>query len=216
MKKDKYYLFLILLISSGCNNFSLYNNAIFNIGQNISRSKIVVDEKILSLPYAMSLITFHDQQSIMVLRSENANILEWVDANNEGFKTYEGKIIETHGFKNDIKIINYPDLKKIFLHDYIDKNILYKGFITFSNPVTNFLTINWRFELVEKGKLNHFSAKSVQYALVKETFHIPSIRWSGENFYWLDQNGQVIKSKSYIAPNLPQIRLETIKGYKSP
>ena len=104
--------------------------------------------------------------------------------------------------------------KKINLENFtirsIPKSVLVKNsegktVIDTENPKYYYGTIP-NFKIDNEGNfiLNQFGQKinnTINVNLFSEYFHLDTIGWEGKNFYWVDQNGVVLRSKQHITPN---------------
>ena len=51
----------------------------------------------------------------------------------------------------------------------------------------------------------------IEYLLIEESFDVPKIHWKGKNYYWLDKDQRVLKSKQIINPNNDKIHYSIIR-----
>ncbi|NMV22062.1 YjbF family lipoprotein, partial [Vibrio parahaemolyticus] len=47
----------------------------------------------------------------------------------------------------------------------------------------------------------------------KEVVEFNSLSQSVENYYWVDEQGQVVKTLQYLGPNMIPVELTILKGY---
>tara|TARA_B100000787_G_scaffold164525_1_gene147293 strand:- start:232 stop:870 length:639 start_codon:yes stop_codon:yes gene_type:complete len=139
-----------------------------------------------------------------VLVSTNEGIMRWKSSGNISLSTKHGKLIKINGIDRDFEIIGY---KGISFNNEINSALL-----RFSNPDSGFLRIHFEYELVKKGLFKKsINEQQYEYSLYKEKFTVPLISWKGENFYWLDANGIVFKSKQSISPFGDKIEISAQK-----
>ncbi len=47
----------------------------------------------------------------------------------------------------------------------------------------------------------------------RETVSFPTLSQTVENFYWVDEQGQVVKTRQHLGPDMAPIELTILKGY---
>tara|TARA_B100000768_G_C11283767_1_gene380497 strand:+ start:6693 stop:7328 length:636 start_codon:yes stop_codon:yes gene_type:complete len=128
---------------------------------------------------------------------------KWINSNDKSFYALNGRIYRTFGLNNNFLITS---LKNIDIKKLIEVNT-YKSssLIEFTNPKTGPLELNSKYELIEKGSRT-LNDKTFDYILVKELFNVPSIQWSGNNYYWISNN-RIFESKQYLLPYESKYRI---------
>jgi len=127
---------------------------------------------------------------------------EWLSSDNVLVITHNGKVIASSFLDNDLRIVNPPNLKEILAPELHGGESYHHSFISFSNPKTQLLPLSFKYEFIKKTTLIPFgSKKTINVNLFSEYFHLDTIGWEGKNFYWVDQNGVVLRSKQHITPN---------------
>ena len=154
----------------------------------------------LKHPFLIFKLNNYDE-SMAVLVSKNEDIMRWKSSRNISLSTKHGKLIKINGIDRDFEIIGYKGISF--------NNELNSALLRFSNPDSGFLRIHFEYELVKKDL---FKKQDHEYSLYKEKFSVPLISWEGENFYWLDVNGIVFKSKQSIGPFGDKIQITTKKN----
>jgi hypothetical protein len=209
------------LFYEACVPFGLYQNA-FNAGVGYFNPKpFIMTDAIKSSPYAMQLVRHKNSHAVMVLAYvDDGSRLSWVDSQGNGFTTLEGKIISSHGLDNDLEIMNPPKVRDIFLRlldgDY--EQLTFNSLFRLSAPPTAYLEMKHVFKIVESKRQNikrQLDQAEVMASLIEEQIYVPAIRWNESNFYWVDEVGNVIKSKQNLAPNTEKYFLETLKSFKT-
>ena len=158
----------------------------------------------LKHPFLILQLNNYDD-SMAVLVSKNEHIMRWKSSGNISLSTKHGKLIKINGIDRDFEIIGY---KGISFNNEINSALL-----RFSNPDSGFLRIHFEYELVKNGLFKKLiNEQDHEYSLYKEKFSVPLISWEGENFYWLDVNGIVFKSKQSISPFGDKIQISTQKN----
>ena len=211
---------VMVLLMQACVPFGLYQNA-FNAGVDYFNPKpFIVTNAIKSSPYAMQLVNYKNSHAVMVLAYvDDGARLSWVDSEGNGFTTLEGKIISSHGLDNDLEIMNPPKVKEIFLGllDGDSDQVTFDSLFRLSTPPTAYLEMQLVFKIVERKQQSikrQIDQAEVLVSLVEEQVYVPAIKWEASNFYWVDDEGNVLKSKQALAPNTEKYFLETLKDFK--
>ncbi len=216
---DNLSILAMVFFLQGCVPFGLYQNA-YNAGVDFFYPQpFTVSLQVKALPYAMQIVEHEGKSVVMVLAYSDSNRLAWVDAENNGFTTYYGKIISSNGLANDFETINPPNLSAVFNSlNFNYGHILEKqSLVRFLKPATSYLEAFHSFEL-KKSKPNSklkrtLDGKEITYVMLEEKVQVPSISWSFSNFYWFDLNGKILKSKQYLTPDQPKYFLEILKDF---
>ena len=215
IKNTKYISILILY---GCiAPPSLYQEAFLRSKDAVSSQDLFINNSIRELPYAMQLAKIgNSNEVLLVLAEAKYDYLIWSSASKELITTFNGKIIKTSGLNNDINIINPPNIKEIYFNliDNPIKTIDHKSLINFTSPKASALEIFYSYKLdngeLVKSRLNN---KFITTLLVVESFSIPIIRFKGENKYWVDSEGSVVKTSQKLEPYGKSLRLQKLKKY---
>lgn len=48
---------------------------------------------------------------------------------------------------------------------------------------------------------------------IEKSVEFPSLSETVENLYWVDGDGQVVKTRQHLGPNMAPIELTILKGY---
>jgi len=182
-------LLSVLLISS-CN----ISNSEFNV--NNLKSFNFIDSDPGSL-----ILYIGNTSHIYTSSNKESSIVKWSsDTTNNIFVTRNGKISETVGYEYNIQIV---DLKFLDTFSKVIEGGSYSldYSVRLTNPDSGFLPATSVFTFI--GKVNAISdtkSDSFKLALIKENFYIDSIRWSGINYYWIDEDFKVWESRQTIHP----------------
>ena len=195
----------------------MYQEAFFRSKEVISSNDFVINNAIRDLPYAMQLAKMgNSDEVLLVLAEARYDYLTWSSSSKELITTFNGKIIKTNGLTNDISIISPPNIKNIYLNmrDRSIKNEAHRSFIDFSSPKATALKIYYSYDLGEvtsiKSRLND---KEITATLMVENYNIPLIKFKGINIYWVDLEGNIVKSIQKLQPNGVDIKIQTLKKY---
>jgi hypothetical protein len=236
---NNHYLYLVLFIAS-CSSINLeipqkvedaarktYETGVkiipfqirelFGSGFGYLLGKIKSNEQIntdiaKSIPYATILVTYNDAKAIMVLSSVNNEIMKWVSADEIILFTYQGKVIQTIGFENDMHISNPPSIGNFNIKENSTLSSI-DIFTTFTNPDL----ISKSSSILLKGEevtfTNMLSNKDYPVNIVYEKFTVSDIRYKVRNKYWVDKEGKVYKSRQSLAPGL-SLDIEVLKQFR--
>ena len=147
------------------------------------------------------------KKSTLVLASIDKDIYLWVGPMGEKIYTSNGKIIKSYGLEHDIKLIkgkNFNFLQK--------SSSSYSSLIKLENP-SALITINYEMALdgeatyIFNENLDSDQAVNGQLTKYVESFNAERYRWVGENIYWVDLNGRVIRSIQNYHPLETKIQM---------
>ena len=213
-------LVVMALFLQACVPFGLYKNA-YNAGMDyINPKSFIMTDAVKSSPYAMQLVRYKNAHAVMVLAYvDDGSRLSWVDSEGNGFTTLEGKIIASNGLDNDLEIMNPPKVRNIFLSllDGHSDQVAFDSLFRLSTPPTSYLEMQLVFKIVERKQQSikrQIDQAEVVVSLIEEQVYVPAIKWEASNFYWVDDEGNVLKSKQALAPNTEKYFLETLKDFK--
>ena len=189
---------LLSLTLSGCES----------IGKNLSIKNLDIEitDEIKFSAYAMQTISIDDEMEyLFYLNSVNGSLYNWSDTNGIKVITDNGKVIKTYGLNNDFEIKHYQS--------FIDMKP-FQAYIRFLNPESGYMQIFFSYEIVKEGSMEKIIDNSqFNYTLVKESFEVPLIKWTGANYYWVDPENDVWLTKQIIDPYDKKIRIKVLKKY---
>ncbi|MDW1899901.1 YjbF family lipoprotein [Vibrio sp. Vb1337] len=173
-------------------------------------------EEINAVPYASAYLKLGNQKQVFVVlafaerNSLNGKIqLKWVSADKAMLVTENGHIVKTIGLQNgdlagvygdvpdfssNSASVNYTlsyDWTKQYRYGFpANVNRFYAGKETLTTPISNATT-----------------------DVYKEVVEFSSFSQSVENYYWVDEQGQVVKTLQHLGPNMIPVELTILKGY---
>jgi hypothetical protein len=202
----------VLLFFYSCSSLPLYNDVLSYAKIAFSTVDYPSTEIINASPYALMGVELGKTKAALVLAYDRDDYLEWVSASNESIITFGGKLIQSAGLQNDVRIINPPDIEKI-TKNYVEQGtqIEWQSFLSLSEPILDMTPIIYSYKIDDVIYSQEDS--TLESKMVTEFFDSPAIRWSGKNIYWYDLEGQFLASKQEIYPGT-HIRLEILKPYK--
>jgi|TARA_B110000977_G_C10890843_1_gene421381 hypothetical protein len=189
---------ILSLTLSGCES----------IDKNLSTKNLNIEitDEIKFSPYAMQTISIDDEKEyLFYLNSVNGSLHKWSDTNGIKVIIDNGKVIKTYGLNNDFDIKYYQG--------FIDMEPS-QAYIRFLNPESGYMQIFFSYDIIKEGSMEKIIDNSLfNYTLIKESFEVPLIKWSGTNYYWVDIENDVWLTKQIIDPYDKKIRIKVLKKY---
>lgn len=212
---------------SGCSNSPIAHNiaSLFStLGQRYRFSLAQVQ----SSPYASIGVSIDDTpQSMLVLARNEGDDLHWFSADKAVLVTRYGRIIRTVGLvqaniAHTTLIDRDPLTPNATNQDHWKQQQKWQRSIDIQ-PMEIYgmlLSAEWipmgeeEIETIN-GKVRTYKVKEVVEVRNRKINKIFNQTDSFTNYFWLNaENGQVIASQQYIAPQLPSIYTETLKPYR--
>ncbi|HHF3033368.1 TPA: YjbF family lipoprotein [Vibrio diabolicus] len=176
----------------------------------------MTSEEINAVPYASAYLKLGNQKQVFVVLAFaernplNGKIqLKWVSADKAMFVTENGHIVKTIGLQNGDLAGVYGDVPDFssdsasmsytLSYDWVKQyrygfpanvNRFYAGKETLTTPISNTMT-----------------------DVYKEVVEFSSLSQSVENYYWVNEQGQVVKILQHLGPNMIPVELTILKGY---
>jgi hypothetical protein len=165
-----------------------------------------ITDEIRISPYAMQTIKLdNNDEGIFFLSKVSGPKQKWFKGIDLFITTHDGKITKTTGLDNDFEITSYKGFKNL---------INSKALIIFNNPESNYMEIFFSYKIIKKGSMKKIIDNSnFDYRLIEESFSVPLIKWSGKNYYWIDEDDDIWLSKQEIEPFGTKARLQVLKKY---
>ncbi|MGI2936855.1 YjbF family lipoprotein [Vibrio diabolicus] len=173
-------------------------------------------EEINAVPYASAYLKLGNQKQVFVVLAFaeqnplNGKIqLKWVSADKAMIVTENGHIVKTIGLQNGDLAGIYGDMP---------------DFSSDSDSVNFALSYDWATQYRYGFPVNVTRSYSGQETLItpisnamtdvyKEVVEFSSLSQSVENYYWVNEQGQVVKTLQYLGPNMIPVELTILKGY---
>ncbi|ELB2967046.1 regulator [Vibrio parahaemolyticus] len=173
-------------------------------------------EEINAVPYASAYLKLGNQKQVFVVlafaernRLSGKKQLKWVSADKAMIVTENGHIVKTIGlqsgdlagvygdvpdFSPNLTSVNYAlsyDWATQYRYGF-PANITrsYSGQETLTTPISSTMT-----------------------NVYKEVVEFSSLSQSVENYYWVNEQGQVVKTLQHLGPNMIPVELTILKGY---
>lgn len=152
-----------------------------------------------NLPYSFAKVKIgRSRIGFMVLLSINNGVYEWIGSNDERVFTKSGKIISTIGLDYNMNIINAHEV------DFNCLDCLVNFYTKVDNPEA-LLNQETKTTFIDKEEINLLSKISTTFFV--EKFKTKKLKWQGENRYWFNEEGLIVKSVQTIHPNLGEIEM---------
>ena len=167
---------------------------------------INISQEIKDSPYAMQVIQVEDEfKEIFLLSNVDNQTQKWFKDDEVFFTVKQGKIIKSIGLENDFEILSYSGFNSL-KHS--------KALIRFQSPESDYMDIFFTYKVIKKGLMKKIiNDEEFEYTLVEESFDVPLIRWSGKNYYWIDNESDIWMSKQLVDPFGKKARINVLKKY---
>ena len=217
MKSYLKFLPLMFLLLTSCTRGSIYEELFHNLSTIIFDAKDLSIEEVEKVPYASKQARIgRSKNSLIVLEEVNNDILKWTTSNFVKVYTKENYVIKLTGLGNELSNIDldklHPANTKNF-DDILSKELV--SFYTFNFPNLFRLPVKTVFSLEGYEEINVLG-KNLKCKIYKEESLENLINWKFENYFWVSEDSEIIKSSQFFSPKNPQINLLTTKKYKKP
>ncbi|MGI9832785.1 YjbF family lipoprotein [Vibrio vulnificus] len=204
----------ILSLTVGCTQkFNDVSATVQDAYNNYIDVELTPDE-IKAVPYASAYLKIGNQRQVFVVLAfadhnplTDKTQLKWVSADKAMVVTENGHIVKTIGLQNynlagvygnvpayTPSQIEYPlsyDWREQYRYGFPAKvTRTYQGNAAVNTPIS-----------------------TTQTNVYRETVYFPTLSQSVDNIYWVDNQGQVIKTLQHLGPNMEPIELTILRGY---
>ena len=204
---SQYKILLTASLLSGCSTFNIDTFKDLAKSLNPNKNFVAMSSK-QEAPGSMIVNLNNDSKQLFRFKSSKNNLTRLVNDYEESLLSFNGKLLRSFGYKNNFNIV---------YNSKFDEQLYKNGghidtFISFSNPQSGILEISYDYKLIKSGTINlGYSNELFEYNLIEEYFEVPKIYWSGKNYYWIDKNMNILKSKQIISPNGNKLYLQALK-----
>jgi hypothetical protein len=182
----------------------------------------LTSDKIAELPYASSFVRINDgAQLFMVLAFAEPNPatgimqLKWLSSDKAMIVTENGRVVKTLGLAQANLQSIEPSTKTApafaeLLQKQMSRNASY------SWKTTNHYLYHYHADITPIISTSEFISTPLWQKptkLVYETVNIKSLDTSFTNRYWVDEQGDVVKSVQYLGPKLGKIEMTILKPF---
>ncbi|EDP57765.1 YjbF family lipoprotein [Vibrio sp. AND4] len=167
-----------------------------------------------AVPYASAYLKIGNQKQVFVVLAfaesnplTGQTQLKWVSADKAMVVTENGHIVKTIGLQATNLAGVYGNTPA-----YSDALVRYSLSYDWSEQ--------YRYGFQADVKRSHLGKEtlitpisSTETDIYNETVTFPSLDASVENTYWVDSDGQVVKTRQFLGPNMVPVELTILKGY---
>ena len=143
--------------------------------------------------------------TLIVLEEVQDDILKWTSSNFVKIYTKEGMVVKVSGLENELEIKDIDRRHPILTKNYPEKGVInLTNFYTFSNPDLHLLPVKtpFQFDKIEKIKiLGEEILTNVYLEEAKDNL----ISWNFINKYWINLDGEVVKSIESFTPEINRL-----------
>ena len=216
MNKTKTYFVLIPLIFLSCAGNNIYSELFRNFQNLITEPEDITIERVNSIPYAsMQVRLGRTQNTLIVLEEVQGEILKWTSSNLVKIYTRNGFIVRFTGLENQLDNVELDKRHPIITGNFSNQAKEFTSFYTFNNPKLFRLPVKTRLKFIKNDQI-YILGKTINTKLYEESSLDNLISWKFKNSYWVDDNGDIIKSHQSFTPLNPKIRIKMTKKYKKP
>ena len=205
------FLFVVVSSCSSLSNsiapgyseaFRTINNAVFGY-KDTQITKEIID----NIPYASSLLKIgKGPQGLLILERLSGNKETWISADEVYLVIQNGRIIKTAGLNNNL--IDFISPVKDF--NGLDQDQVNRYFYSYDQPYLRNLEVSAELKIKTKEPVEVLN-KTLNLLLIEEEISNDYLGWNYTNRFWVDDQGEVIKSIQYISPRLPAFSLLVTK-----
>ena len=196
---------LAILFLSGCSTFDL--DSVKGLAKSFTKNEALTTS-FNSSQETVILNLNNNSEEIFISYPLSDSLYKWSNNEYQSLVSLNGKLMKSYGYKNNFNIIYNSSFDSNL---YLDGGSI-SSFISLSNPSSGLLEINYSYNLIRSGSAKFKSNNNmIEYDLIEESFDVPKIYWKGKNYYWIDKDQRVLKSKQIINPNNDKIHYSIIR-----
>ncbi len=174
----------------------------------------LTSEEIESIPYASAYLKLGNQKQVFVILAfaeqnplTGKTQLKWVSADKTMVVTENGHIVKTLNLQNNNIAGVYGQVPDYSLSN-AEYDLSYDWEEQYHYSFPAHIARNYQGKEVVITPLSSISAH-----VYRESVEFPSLSKTVENLYWVDDEGQVVKTRQHLGPNMMPIELTILKGY---
>ena len=201
-----------------CASGDIYSELLKNFSILFTNPGDISKEKIDSIPYASMQVRLGRSENILIiLEEENNDLLKWTSSNFVKIYTKNGYVIRLTGLDNELDNLeldkNHPINKNNF--ESFNQNEIFTSYYTFKNPNLFMLPVKTKIKFIKDEDILILN-NVINTKLYKESSIDNLISWKFDNYFWINSEGEVIKSVQNFTPKNPKIFIKLTKKYKKP
>ncbi|WP_045415450.1 YjbF family lipoprotein [Vibrio owensii] len=174
----------------------------------------LTSEEIEAIPYASAYLKIGNQKQVFVVLAfaelnplTSQTQLKWVSADKAMVVTENGHIVKTIGLQTTNLAGVYGDVPA-----YSSSSAQYTLSYDWSDEYRYGFSAEIERSFQGKETLTT-PISSTEADIYREIVTFPSLEESVENIYWVDSDGQVVKTRQHLGPNMVPVELTILKGY---
>tara|TARA_A100001015_G_scaffold245840_1_gene281960 strand:- start:1769 stop:2437 length:669 start_codon:yes stop_codon:yes gene_type:complete len=217
MNKLNIILVFSTILFLSCSSGSVYSELFNNLGILFKPPSDIPQEDVNSVKYStMQVRIGRSPNTLIVLEEVQDDILKWTSSNFVKIYTKEGMIVKVSGLENELEIKDIDRRHPILTKKYPEKGVInLTNFYTFSNPDLHLLPVktSFRFDKIEKIKI---LGEEVLTKVYFEEARDNLISWKFNNKYWINLDGDIVKSIESFTPKNQFAHMLVTKKYRKP
>tara|TARA_B100000989_G_scaffold176892_1_gene132811 strand:- start:500 stop:1168 length:669 start_codon:yes stop_codon:yes gene_type:complete len=217
MNKINVFLFFSTFFFLSCSNGSVYTELLNNLGTLFKPPSDIPKEEVNLVKYSnMQVRIGRSSNTLIVLEEVQDDVLKWTSSNFVKIYTKEGMIIKVSGLENELGRKDIDKRHPILTKKFPKKDVInLTSFYTFSNPDLYLLPVKTSFRFDKTEKIKILGEEFLTNVYLEETSD-NLISWNFINKYWINVEGEIVKSiESFTPKNQPAYILVTNK-YRKP
>ncbi len=170
--------------------------------------------EIEAVPYASAYLKIGNQKQVFVVLAfaeqnplTGNTQLKWVSADKAMVVTENGHIVKTLNLQNN-NIAGIYGQVPVYSQSITKYYLSYDWQEQYRYGFPAQITRTYQGKDVVTTPISTISAD-----VYREVVEFPSLTETVENFYWVDDKGQVVKTRQHLGPNMVPIELTILKGY---
>ncbi len=216
MNKIRIFIIALPFLFISCASGNIYSELFNNLKTLISGPENISLDIINSIPYAsMQVRLGKGNNTLLVLEEDRYGILKWTSSNLVKIYTKNGYIVKAKGLENELDNIELDKDHPFNNKNFDIRKIIFTSFYTFNNPKLFRLPVKTKINLIKEEEILIFG-NFYKVKLYEEIALENLINWKFRNLYWIDDNGNVLKSIQNFTPKNPEIQMTIAKKYKKP
>ena len=217
MNKLNIVLVFSTFLFISCSSGSIYSELFNNLGILFKSPSDISQEEINSVKYStMQVRIGRSPNTLIVLEEVQDDILKWTSSNFVKIYTREGMIIKVTGLENELEIKDIDKRHPILTKNYPEKDVInLTNFYTFSNPDLHLLPVKTSFRFDKIEKINIMGEEILTNVYLEEAKD-NLISWNFINKYWINFDGEIVKSIESFTPRNQSAHILVTKKYKKP
>ena len=208
MSKIKFWKILIFsAFLSSCSTGSIYSELFDTLKILTSAPKDIELAEVQKIPFStMQARVGNIENSLVVLEEIQGDIYKWTSSNFIKIYTKNGYVVGLRGFDNELELIELDNNHPAVNLNFNQGNKTFTSFYTFNNPKLFRLPIKTSFIFLKEEKIKIFN-KEYSTKKYEEKSDMNLLNWKFRNYFWINEENEILKSEQYFTPKNPKIYL---------